>query len=78
LDSLRGSILQDEMEFFVCRKNKMISKMITFIKKMKIKHEAFARFLQVDNAKENVAIKTKLELEGIEITPEFTNPNTPQ
>jgi len=32
----------------------------------------------MDNAKENIRLKKKLEKEGIQIQVEFTSPNTPQ
>ena len=35
-------------------------------------------FLRMDNANENVTLKTKLENEGLNVQVEFTSPNTPQ
>ena len=63
---------------FTRRKNEMVGELTEFIKRMKVNLSASARFLRMDNAKENVSLKARLEKEGIEITIEFTSTNTPQ
>ena len=63
---------------FKRRKNEMVGEVAEFIKKLKVKSPESARFLRMDNAKENVYLKARLEKEGVDITIELSSPNTPQ
>jgi hypothetical protein len=64
--------------FFARRKSEMGPIVIEFIKKLKINRPGSAIFLRMDNAKENMTLKSNLEKEGIDIHVKFTSPNTPQ
>lgn len=48
------------------------------IKKLKAKDPKNVSFLRMDNAAENVSLKSNLEKEGLPVEVEFTSPNTPE
>jgi hypothetical protein len=64
--------------FFARRKSEMGSIVINFIKRLKINQPGSAKVIRMDNSKENVALNTRLEKEGVDIHVKFTSPNTPQ
>ena len=51
---------------------------MTFINKLKSQGEEKVKFLRMDNSGENVALKTRLEREKVNVQIKFTAPNTPQ
>jgi hypothetical protein len=63
---------------FTRRKSDMIKKMITLIKKLKAKEPKNVSFLRMDNAAENVSLKSNLENKGLPVEVEFTSPNSPE
>ena len=63
---------------FTKRKGEMVTEMIKFIKVLKMKNPLNVRFLRMDNAKENVSLRSKLEAEGLDVEVEFTPPSTPE
>jgi hypothetical protein len=64
--------------YFMRRKGELIQKMLVFIKTLKAKNPESVRFIRLDNAGENLGLKTQLELEGMTVSFEYTSPETPE
>jgi hypothetical protein len=64
--------------YFMRRKGELIEKMMVFVKTLKAKNPENVKFIRLDNAGENLGLKTHLELEGIDTNLEFTSPETPE
>jgi hypothetical protein len=64
--------------FFMRRKSELIEKMMRFIKSQRSKDPESVRYIHLDNAGENLGLKTKIEEEGLNIQMEFTSPETPE
>jgi hypothetical protein len=64
--------------FFMRRKGELIQTMLVFIKTLKAKNPENVKFIRLDNAGENLGLKTQLELEGINVSFEYTSPETPE
>jgi hypothetical protein len=52
--------------------------MMTFIKKLKAEDSNKVKYIQLDNADENLGLKSKIEAEGLSVKLEFTSPETPE
>jgi hypothetical protein len=64
--------------YFMRRKGELIDEMVKFIKTMKSKKPESIKFIRLDNACENLGIKSRIELEGLDIKMEYTSPETPE
>ena len=51
--------------------------MMVFIKGLKAKDPKNVKFVRLDNAGENLGLKSRIEAEGLDIQLEFTSPETP-
>jgi hypothetical protein len=52
------------VEFFHEEKGELIQKMLVFIKTLKAKNPKSVRFIRLDNAGENLGLKTNWNLKG--------------
>jgi hypothetical protein len=64
--------------YFMKRKGELIDEMIKFIKTMKAKNPENVKFIRLDNAGENLGLKSRIELEGLNVKMEYTSPETPE
>jgi hypothetical protein len=64
--------------YFMRRKGELIQNMLVFIKTLKAKNPESVKFIRLDNAGENLGLKTQLELEGMNVSFEYTSPETPE
>jgi hypothetical protein len=64
--------------YFMRRKVELMDEMIKFIKTMISKNPESIKFIRLDNAGENLGLKSRIELEGLDIKMEYTNPETPE
>jgi hypothetical protein len=64
--------------YFMRRKGELIKKMMVFVKTLKAKNPEDVKYIRLDNAGENLGLRTDLELEGINTNLEFTSPETPE
>jgi hypothetical protein len=61
--------------YFMRRKGELIDEMIKFIKTIKSKNPENVKFIRLDNASENLRLKSRIELEGLDIKMEYTSPD---
>jgi hypothetical protein len=60
--------------YFMRRKGELINETIKFIKTMKSKYPENFKFIRLDNAGENLGLKSRIDLEGLDIKMEYTSP----
>jgi hypothetical protein len=60
------------------RKGELIDEMLKFIKTMKSKNPESIKFIRLDNDGENLGLKSRIELEGLDINIEYTSPESPE
>jgi hypothetical protein len=63
---------------FVRRNGGMVKVVTDFVVSLRNKNKELVRFIRVDNAGENKAVKASLEKEGQSVAFEFSSPNTPE
>jgi hypothetical protein len=64
--------------FFMRRKGELIDKMMSSIKSQRSKSPETVKFIRLDNAGENLGLKTRIGEEGLKIQMEYTSPETPE
>jgi hypothetical protein len=60
------------------RKGELIDQMIKFMRKLKAEDSSKVKYIRLDNAGENLGLKSRIEAEGFSIKLEFTSLETPE